>query len=92
MKFLELPNFKLVMYAIQGMTFLMVLNISCNTCSLSNDMKTTKKATKTLNENIVTKEDLDEQTEKNLILEKELDKVKTGDVKEYLKTKKDTFK
>lgn len=92
MKFLELPNFKLVMYAIQGMTFLMVLNISCNTCSLSNDMKTTKKATKALNENIVTKEDLDEQTEKNLILEKELDKVKTGDVKEYLKAKKDTLK
>jgi hypothetical protein len=55
-------------------------------------MKTTKKATKALNENIVTKEDLDEQTEKNLILEKELDKVKTGDVKEYLKTKKDTLK
>lgn len=92
MKFLELPNFKLVMYALQGMTFLMVLNISCNTCSLSNDMKTTKKATKALNENIVTKEDLDEQTEKNLILEKELDKVKTGDVKKYLKTKKDTLK
>ena len=92
MKFLENPNFKLFMVAIQGMTFLTVMSISCNTCSLSNDMKTTKKVTKSLNENIVTKEDLDEQTEKNLILEKELDKVKTGDVKEYLKTKKDSLK
>ena len=92
MKFLENSNFKLFMVILQGMTFLIVMNIGCNTCSLSNDMKTTKKATKALNENIVTKEDLDEQTEKNLILEKELDKVKTGDVKEYLKTKKDSLK
>ena len=88
MKFLDHPNYRLAKDIVLGLTFLMVMSIGCNTCAINNDMKTTKRVTKTLNENIVTKEDLDAQTERNLILEKELDKVKGDSVEQYLKSKK----
>lgn len=75
MKFLN-EHFKLISLSLQALILLLVFSVKVNSCQLSNDMRTTKKNTKTLNESIITREDLEQQTKDMLIKEKELDKVK----------------
>jgi hypothetical protein len=91
MKFLE-QHFKLITICIQALIFTLVFSIKLSTCQLTNDVRTTKKTTKLLNENAVTKDDLNSQSEQILIQEKEIDKIKDGDVKKYFQTKKDSSK
>lgn len=91
MKFLE-QHFKVITVCVQGAILLLVFSIKLSTCQLTNDVRTTKKTTKLLNENAVTKDDLDSQSEQILIQEKEIDKIKDGDVKKYFQTKKDSLK
>lgn len=71
-------HFKIIMLVLSSLTFLLVLSIKVSTCSLSNDMRTTKKTTKALNEKTITAEDLNKslqtQTEEYLTKEKMLDK------------------
>jgi uncharacterized protein YpmS len=71
-------HFKIIMLVLSSLTFLLVLSIKVSTCSLSNDMRTTKKTTKALNEKTITAEDLNKslqtQTEEYLTKEKLLDK------------------
>jgi hypothetical protein len=81
MKFLN-EHFKLISLSLQALILLFVFSLKVNSCQLSNDLRTTKKNTKALNENLITKEDLEQQTKDMLIKEKELDKVK--DINAYL--------
>lgn len=79
MNFLN-DNFKLISLALNSLILLIVLSIKVSTCTLANDMRTTKKVTKALNEKTITSEELNEklenQTEKYLVKEKQLDGVK----------------
>jgi hypothetical protein len=96
MKFLD-EHFKIIVVSMQAVILLLLLSIKMNTCTLTNDMRTTKKVTKSLNETAkaldektITKEDLQKQTRDYLIQEKELDNVKTQDINKYLN--KDSIK
>lgn len=96
MKFLN-EYFKVIVIVLQCLTLLLVFSIKMNTCTLTNDMRTTKKVTKSLNETAksldektVTREDLQKQTKEYLIREKELDNVKHQDIEKFLN--KDTIK
>lgn len=72
MKFLN-DNFKIISLALNALMLLLILSIKVNTCTISNDMRTTKKVTKNLNEKSITKEDLQKQTQEYLVKEKQLD-------------------
>jgi len=71
-------HFKIIMLVLSSLTFLFFLSIKVSTCSLSKNMRTTKKTTKALNEKTITAEDLNKslqtQTEEYLTKEKLLDK------------------
>lgn len=79
MNFLN-EHFKLIMLALNSLILLVVLSIKMSTCTLANDMRTTKKVTKTLNEKTITSEEfnqkLENQTQQYLVKEKQLDGVK----------------
>lgn len=90
MKFLD-EHFKLIVVILQSLTFLLVFSIKINSCSMANDLRTTKKVTKSLDqtaksldEKTITREDLKKQTKEYLLKEKELDRVKDQDVQGFL--------
>lgn len=96
MKFLD-EHFKVIVVVMQAFMLLLLFSIKMNTCTLTNDMRTTKKVTKSLNETTkaldektVTKDDLDRQRQEYLRQEKELDNVKAQDIDKYFQ--KDSLK
>lgn len=89
MNFLE-KHFKLIQLAISTLILFIVLSMNFRTCAINNDLRSTKKATKALNEKVLTQEDLNkqlqQQSEEILVREKEMDS------KNYKPVKKDTIK
>ena len=73
-------HFKLLSLGVQALIFLLVLSLKMNSCQIENDMRTTKKQTKELNQNALSKEQiqklLDTQADTILHKEKELDRVR----------------
>ncbi len=79
MNFLN-EHFKIIALSLNAAILLLVLSIKMSTCTLANDMRTTKKTTKSLNEKSLTADELDKrlnrQTETYLSKEKQLDGIK----------------
>lgn len=73
-------HFKLLSLGFQVVILFFVLSLKMNSCRIENDMRTTKKQTKELNQKTLSKDDaqkmLQEQQDSILFKEKQLDKVK----------------
>lgn len=83
--------YNIISLSMLALILLLVFSMKMTMCSVSNDMRSTKKATKEINQKSLTKDDLDAQRQEYLLQEKQLDNVKSdSDIQKILK--KDTIK